>query len=310
MDAFKHYHAIVNAHYDDKLALSMLQLCAFLSGQIESLEQPYQAIYNHYKNDPDFLGMYAFFYCHVNRQSEAAELIKQGLAIEPHNAWLQHIYAHALNENEPEQIQQGIKFLEARVNDWPKQSRFFEGHNSMHLAILYLKAGYDTKLILELFPTRIWGTAKEFSFEQNNAFLVLFALDLVGYDHSLINIGRTSWQATRKTLFIDYFTPYLTVTAILSVAKTDPDKAKLAIDAFAHHAANFKPDSPAYYAWHTIALPVLQGCFAYMQCNDRLACEYLAPVYNKTRVMGHSDEQRSVFPAIYNAVKHSLENKL
>lgn len=296
--AIPQYEQILTKYPEDKVALFMLETICLMAGAMPPLLACYSSLYPRYSDDPDFLGMLAFLYAHLDRQVEARTLVEKALGLAPHNAWVQHVYAHTLDETEPAQIEEGIVFLEKCTADWPRQNRFFEGHNWMHLCGLYSKQKREPAGIFEVY-SHIWGQAKPFNFEQNNAFLTLWNLELSGYKSTIPDTAWAELATYAEPFMDDYFTPYLTVTAILSVAKTDWNKAKAAqakLEAFVSRLISI-PEK--YHAWHDIALPVLAGCLAYMKGNNREAVALLAPVHMQTRAMGHSDEQRSVFSAIY-----------
>jgi tetratricopeptide (TPR) repeat protein len=279
---------------------------------MQPLLNMYQTVNSYYQDDADFLSMQAFLYAHVNRHDEAKSLIDRSLAFEPHNAWTQHVYIHTLNENNLAEIETAIEFLELRSNDWPKQNRFFEGHNWMHLCILHLNKdrllgrspSTTAALIIDNYIKHIWGEAKSYNFEQNNAFLTLWSLELAGFAEQ---IPEKLWQdlANYAEPFMDdYFTPYLTVTAILAVAKVATTKAEAAFARFATYASSHPLNSKKRYAWYEIGLPVLEGCLAYLKKDYASAVRLLAPVHDKTRPLGHSDEQRAIFTATYMHAKH------
>lgn len=307
--AFAVYCDLIYLNPQDTLAVVMLETVCFMAGKINESLKPYEFLYPHYKDNPNFLNMLAFLYSHLDQHEKGQALIKIALEKDPHNAWVQHGYAHLIL---PSQIQEGITFLEQCTGDWPKQNRFFEVHNWMHLCTLYLEQpGCDGDSIIHNYHKHIWGEAKEFLFEQNNAFLTLWHLELavktgkVSLTHDIdklwIDVAKYAEPFTR-----DYFTPYLTITAILTIARVDPEKAKIALSDFETFAKTPNGTSSKYHAWYETALPALKGCMAYLNGNYKLAVEILEPIHNMTVPMGHSDEQRSIFGATYLVSKAYL----
>ena len=80
---------------------------------------------NTHFDDPDFIGSVAFYYCHDKQQEQARELLNRMLEQYPHNAWLQHVYAHTLDDDKSEERDMGINFLRERIADWPAQKPLF-----------------------------------------------------------------------------------------------------------------------------------------------------------------------------------------
>jgi len=305
------YQTLLEKYPQDTVALLMLENCAFLAGTMQPLLDTYQIVNPYYRDDPDFLSMKGFLYAHIHRYDEAKSLIETSLTYEPHNAWTQHVYIHTLNENNLAEVETAIGFLEHHSKDWPKQNRFFEGHNWMHLCLLYLSkdrlltrsSNTTATLIMDIYTKHIWGEAKSYNFEQNNAFLTLWHLDLAGHNEQ---IPGELWQdlaGYAEPFMADYFTPYLTVAAILAVGKVAPAKADAALVRFAAYATAHPVGSEKYHAWYEVGLPVLEGCLAYLKEDYALAVSLLAPVHDKTRAMGHSDEQRAIFTATYELAK-------
>lgn len=297
--AIEYYKKLLRDYPQDKIAILMLQTSSFMSGCMQEMTESYMHIYPYFAHDPDFLGMLAFLYVHIDRHHEARKLIQTALKLSPHNAWVQHVYVHTLNEDNHAHIEKAILFLEGCSGNWPKQNRFFQGHNWMHLCGLYLKVKKDISFLLDAYSKHIWGEAKEFKFEQNNAFLTLWNMQLSGYSEAISDDLWTDLAKYAEPFMDDYFTPYMTVTAILSVAKMDMKKAEAALIRFERFASSHSTESLKHNAWHTIALPVLKGCMAYLKGNNEEAIILLEPVHNNTRPMGHSDEQRIIFTKIF-----------
>lgn len=304
------YQILLEKYPQDKIALLMLTNCAFLAGTMQPLLDTYESINPYYRDDPNFLSMQAFLYAHIHRQDEAKSLIEKSLTYEPHNAWTQHVYIHTLNENNLAEVETAIDFLERHSKDWPKQNRFFEGHNWMHLCLLYLNkdrllassSSATAAFILDRYTKHIWGETKPYRF-QNNAFLILWHLALTGHTEQIL---KEHWHdlAHHAEPFMDeYLTPYLTMTAILAVATVAPAKADVALVRFAAYATSHPLNSEKRHAWYEIGLPVLEGCLAYLKKDYASAVRLLTPVHDKTRAMGHSDEQRAIVTATYALAK-------
>lgn len=121
--AFEIYRTFTKLYPQDKLAVLMLKKTGFISGRITDLVEPFEYVYEYHKDDPDFLGMLTFIYSHVeHRNLDGKKYIEKALQLNPHNAWIQHVYAHLI---EPTELYGGIGFLEKYNLDWPKQNRFF-----------------------------------------------------------------------------------------------------------------------------------------------------------------------------------------
>lgn len=305
------YAILLTTFPKDCIALYMLETCAFLEGDIEFLDSPYQSVSPYYKSEPDFQGMVAFLYCHVGRKLEARDLVLKNLEREPYNAWLQHVYAHTLDETDPDEVQRGLEFEIPKASNWKAQNRFFQGHNWMHICGLkILKSGKDIDLeeILGIYSDEIWGEARAFNFEQNNAFWVLWLIDL--YTNKQVPLSYWHELASYAEKFRDdFFTPYLTVSAMLSIVKSKPGNADACIAKYKEHMCSFGVESQNYKAWMQ-GLNALEGCVAYLRGNVEEARLKLSSIYRSNRMMGHSDEQRNIFNLTYECLSSLISDSV
>lgn len=298
-NAFHEYQKILSLYPEDKVALIMLETCGFLSGQFEQILPTYQKLSKFYEEDINFIGMQAFLLCHLNQNDEALLLIKEALKKAPHNAWIQHVYMHVISELGI-CSQQEFTSLESLRGDWKKQSRFFEGHNTMHLVNLWLHSGKRIENFDGLYHEHIWGEAKDLLFEQNDAFLTLYNLELSGFTISKVLWDDLAQHA--KQYVEDFFTPYLTITSILSVAKSDINAAYSSFKKYISFCKTLDPASQKYKAWNQLGIPILQGCLFFIDGKYEQAKTLLSDKLD-TRLLGHSDEQRAIFTAIYRKLQ-------
>ncbi|MCP4474529.1 MAG: hypothetical protein GY821_08205 [Gammaproteobacteria bacterium] len=291
------FSLLVEQFPQDKVATLLIKTTAFLTGKIEILDKIYQQLIHYHREDVDFLGYVAFYYAHVNRRAEARTLLEKCLQQAPYNAWLHHVYAHTLDEGDPQQVKAGIAFLQQTTDNWPKQNRFFEGHNWMHLCILYLKAGERIEQIETIYNQHIWKEAKTLNFERNNAFMTLWSLELFGH-----RVSEDKWHdlaSYAEANTEDYCSPYLTIITILMIAKVSFARAMDYRKKMEIYSNQFAHGSEAYTAWHDTALALLDGCLAYVAGDYPSAAQHLSGRCSEiaTRPVGHSNEQRAIFAA-------------
>lgn len=237
--------------------------------------------------------MLAFIYAH-HRKNESLAVAQQALQFAPHNAWVQHAYIHAMECLENYDNLKLIKQLESLQADWPKQKRFFEGHNWMHLCLLKMQQSCNLDELLQDYHNHIWGEAKEFLFEQNNAFIFLWMAELYGY--SISNNYWLDLAKYAKQQVGNYFSPYFSITTILALAKAGDKGLDKAMQQYKIFASSFGKDSHEYKAWSLVGVPMLEGMLAYISDDFKLAASTLKPVMAENHLLGHSDEQRAVFP--------------
>lgn len=266
----------------------------FVSGQSNKIVKTFEDLEKFYIDNAQFLGMLAFVYVHHDKD-RAPAVINKALIIEPNNAWLQHVYTHIEECKENYDPYSLIEALATMTSDWPKQSRFFESHNWMHLCLLKIKTKTPLEELLKDYHNHIWGDAKDQLFEQNNAFIFLWMAELNHYD-----LHQELWDDLAhyaKKQVDNYFSPYFSITTLLSLAKAKDKHLHAYIKRYEKFSQMFASGSHEYKVWYLIGHPMLEGMLAYINQNDNLAYSKISSVIAENYLLGHSDEQRSIFSA-------------
>ena len=93
----------------------------------------------------------------------------------------------------------------------------------------------------------------------------------------------------------DYFTPYLTITAILAVAKENEQQALEYLKEYEIFCDSLPINGEKFEAWHNLGLPMLKGMLAFINNDMATAKQQITKVIARERLLGHSDEQRAIF---------------
>ena len=109
----------------DKIAILMMETIGFIGGMIEQLQQPFEALLTVHQEDSNFLAMLAFLYCHLDRMDQAKAMVDQAIIKAPHNAWVQHVLAHTIDEDNPDEVQAVLEFMLAPICGLAEIKSFF-----------------------------------------------------------------------------------------------------------------------------------------------------------------------------------------
>eukprot|EP00249_Psilotum_nudum_P012520 c23829_g1_i1 orf=81-1568(+) len=102
-------------------------------------------------------GMLAFPLVEVHRMNDAEVAARQGLEIEPRDAWAQHALCHVLHHQC--RFSEAIAFMEENSYSWNNCCSFMYIHNWWHVALCYLEGGCSCTLdsVLFIYDNYIWN---------------------------------------------------------------------------------------------------------------------------------------------------------
>lgn len=169
----------------DLLALQVAHVGDFALGQQRWLRDRVVHAVAHWSDETPgkgfVLGMLAFGLEETNLFDRAEATARRALELNPRDPWAVHAAAHVFEMNG--RIDEGITWLESRVDDWAPNN-MFAYHNFWHLALYKLEAE-KTNEVLRLFDHHIWPKPSQVALELADAASLLFRLYIRGVD-----IGR------------------------------------------------------------------------------------------------------------------------
>lgn len=125
------------------------------------------------------LGMHAFGLEECNQYAEAESTARRALALQPRDGWAVHAVAHVMEMQG--RIDEGIEWLETRVEDWAPDNGF-AFHNWWHLALYWLDRQQNRR-VLELYDRHIRPGATEALLSLVDVTALLWRLHLHGIDY-------------------------------------------------------------------------------------------------------------------------------
>ncbi|MFZ5889491.1 MAG: tetratricopeptide repeat protein [Myxococcota bacterium] len=180
--ALELYGKIVVDYPRDLLALQVAHVCDFYLGQQRMLRDRVAQTLPHWSAGvPGYgylLGMLAFGLEETNLFEMAEVQGREALALNRRDVWAIHAVTHVYEMTG--RVEQGVEWLDSRVDDFAPQNAFAY-HNFWHLALFLLEQG-DTARVLELFDRNVWPKQSTVALEMVDAASLLYRLHLRGVD--------------------------------------------------------------------------------------------------------------------------------
>ena len=222
----------------------------------------------------------------------AAEVAaRDGLEIDPGDAWAHHAMAHLMDAScRPIEA---VALMEAASSSWSDCNSFMYTHNWWHLA-LYLIDREDIAGALRLFDERIWAHTRTYSQDQANAIALLARLDLLGADVGDRWREVTDHVAQRVP---DVVQPFLALHYILALTSDRRDEMRLAAaEQFAAVcAAAAEAPVAVRAAWSEVAVPMGRGMIARRDGAYDEAADHFTRALSRLILIGGSHAQRDLF---------------
>ncbi|MBC7778693.1 MAG: tetratricopeptide repeat protein [Proteobacteria bacterium] len=234
------------------------------------------------------LAMHAFGLEECNQYADAESAGRRALDLDPRNGYAIHAVTHVMEMQG--RIDEGIDFLESRVQDWAPDDAF-AFHNWWHLALFQLDRGRIDE-VLRLYDERIHPVPAQFLMPLVDATAMLWRLELEGVD-----VGNR-WEAVAGTwlerlneerghyAFNDFH-------AMLAFAASGHDEALgRMVDDMAFTARATSGSNPAMA--REVGVALADGVRAFAACRYGDAIEAIESVRDRAHRFGGSHAQRDV----------------
>lgn len=175
-----HYQRVLLDHPRDLMALQLVHLRDFLTGQATMLrDRPARVLPAWDESVPGYnyvLGMHAFGLEESGDYARAEERGRQAVALQPRDGWAVHAVAHVLEMQN--RTGEGIDWINKGSGHWSGDNGFAY-HNWWHLALFHLDRG-NTAEVLSLYDLMIRNTGSTMPMELVDAAALLWRLHLMG----------------------------------------------------------------------------------------------------------------------------------
>jgi hypothetical protein len=240
---------------------------------------------------PELHGLLAFAWeqCHALGQAEAAA--RRAIAMRRKEPWAHHALAHVMLTQG--RIREGHAILQEVSDTWVGLNSFMVTHNWWHQALfaIELDQGHEA---LQLFDTRVWGVAKDYSQDQVNAVSLLARLELAG-----VPVGER-WQDVAGHLTgrtNDHVLPFLDLHYLLGLARAGRPEADALMQNLEHRASG--EGAAADGPWRGACLPAARGVLAWARGSFDAAARHLGDAGPRLLAVGGSHAQRDLFAQLH-----------
>ena len=293
----KHHEAIrileqvMQLYPRDTLAMKLMEWLFYCTGQA------YQAEYflrvcsrcaAENQDESHFLAIHSFALELCGHYERAREMAETAINMELITPWAHHTLAHVALLTQD--LDGGIKRLSSLQDSWKVINPLLKGHNTWHLALLYLALRNESD-VLKLYPS-VSGTLPDTVLEQIDAVSLLWQLDMAGMPQNgqfnliaehLGNHPTEYYIGFNNARFI-----YCLVRAGLKMKAIESLKKM-------EHYANSTSDS----LWAKVIVPLCRGIYSFAEEDYYKADSLLTPVIDKSSQLGGSDAQAELFTQTY-----------
>lgn len=283
-------HVLI-AHPRDAMALQAAHLVDFYRGDALNLRNRVARVLPHWDESvPGYsylLGMHAFGLEEMNQYPEADTTGRRALALQSKDAWAVHAVAHVMEMQGL--IDEGIRWLESRQDDWAPDNAF-AFHNWWHLALFYMDGAHYERT-LALYDASIHPQPAQFVLPLVDATALLWRLHLEDVDvGQRFETVADEWQARQEN---DHgFYAFNDFHAMLAFAASGREAAiKRQLDELAAAAQHSGTNG---MMTREVGLPLAQGIAAFARGQYATAVGHIEPVRDIAHHFGGSHAQRDV----------------
>lgn len=271
----------------DLPSVKLGQYHLFNAGDSQGMLRIAQAA-RHAADDVPYLhGMLAFGFEQCHRLDEAETTAQRAIAMRRKEPWAHHALAHVMLTQG--RHAEGREFMDSVSDTWTGLNSFMVTHNWWHQALFLIELGEHDR-VLEVFDSRVWGVAKDYSQDQINAVSLLARMELAGVD-----VGER-WNDVAPCLakrVADHVLPFLDVQYLYGLARAQCDEAEVLMRNIEAHSISAPP------VWREVAVPAARGMLAHARGDWRRAADELVRALPRLAEIGGSHAQRDLFTRIH-----------
>ncbi|XP_072015549.1 tetratricopeptide repeat protein 38-like [Amphiura filiformis] len=303
------WETILVDHPTDIVAIKLAHDGYFFTGRSEQMRDSTARVLPHWNKHMPFygnlLGNHAFGLVETNLFKEAEDTAREGLDVNPYDAWSTHSLNHVMEYTG--RHKEGIQFLNSTLGTWDKCD-IFASHNYWHWAVFHIDRG-EYEEALGIYDQDIAPRALKIKgmLEILDATSFLYRLELEGQ-----NVGDR-WQD-----IIDLCRPHVEDHVIMlndihvlmgCLGARHTDLTKKLMDTLREYVSQHSKQHKSG-VFQDVGLPLCEAFVAADDGDYAKAVDLLHPVRYKVVNIGGSHAQRDVFNLfLIDAALKSPENR-
>ncbi len=285
------YDHVLALHPRDVFALQTAHVFDFYRGDALNLRNRVSRVLPHFSPSvlgySYVLGMHAFGLEECNQYAEAERSAVRALELEPKDGWAVHAAVHVMEMQG--RIEEGIAWLESKVNDWAPDNGF-AFHNWWHLALFYLDRG-RTDRVLELYDEAVYPERSDVTLQLVDATALLWRLELLGHDvgerfDELADVWQSKLEGEAG------FYAFSDAHALMALARSGRETAVRQLLTGMDTAASGSTTNAAMT--REVGLPLARALLAFVEGRHAEAASLLEAVRDVASRFGGSHAQRDL----------------
>jgi tetratricopeptide (TPR) repeat protein len=277
----------------DILALSIGHQLDFFTGNATLLQQRIECALPAWTKEDKYyanlLGMFSFGLEESGDYTRAEEVGLEAVERNPKDVWAIHAVTHTYEMQAA--FSKGMKYLEARKDDWAK-GNFFLNHNWWHYALYTLEAGQDDRA-LKIHDSVLFTDDTNLALQLLDATALCWRLYLEGQDVSArFKKHAELWMCKLEPAFYAFNDMHMAMAFVGAGLERDAERL------IVNRARWLEPQSDETVSnvqmTRDIGLPICKAILAFGRGKYRETVEHLYPIRHRLHEFGGSHAQRDV----------------
>ncbi|GCC37702.1 hypothetical protein chiPu_0016208 [Chiloscyllium punctatum] len=235
-------------------------------------------------------GMYSFGLVETNFYDLAEKTAKEGLVLNPCDAWSAHSLAHVYEMRAD--VNNGLKFMKETENNW-KGSDMLACHNYWHWALYHIEKGdYDSAL--SVYDARVskscFETASMLDIIDTSSMLYRLQMEGVNVDNQWKKLARVTKDHAKDQILI-----FNDAHILMSLFGAKEINTANEVITSLQELSKTPGENYQYQIGKDLGLPICQAIAEFANGNYSRTVDLLNPVRYQIQNIGGSNAQRDVF---------------
>lgn len=283
----------------DILALAVGHQLDFFTGNTKMLQSRIETALPCWTTEDKYysnlLGMYSFGLEEAGHYDKAEDIGLEAVERNPKNVWAIHAVTHTYEMQAS--FVKGMKYLDARQDDWAK-GNFFLNHNWWHYALYTLEAGQHARA-LQIHDSVLFTDKTNLALQLLDATALCWRLYLEGYDVKERFIKHAElWKSKTDPAFYAFNDMHIAMAFVGAGFEREAERFIASREHWLREVADKTAQSDETVSnvqmTRDIGLPICKAILAFGRGQYRDVVNHLYPIRHRLHEFGGSHAQRDV----------------